>query len=68
MRVQDIHGHWYEVDDALLAKCEVKVDRESGPGESPAATTSAGARPEIRSGAPAPGSTPVQGDADSSLC
>jgi hypothetical protein len=69
MRVQDINGHWYEVDDALLAKCEVKLDRESAPAESPAATTIAvSPQHEIRSRTPAAGSTLAEGSVDSSAC
>ncbi len=29
MRVQDILGHWYEVEDALLANCAVEMEPES---------------------------------------
>jgi hypothetical protein len=65
MRVQDILGHWYEVDDALLARCEVKMDPESGPAESPAAKATAGAEPEIRSRMPAAGLTLAHGGPDS---
>jgi hypothetical protein len=69
MRVQDINGHWYEVDDAILAKCEVKVERESGPAE-PLANPVAGMRsrasgPARESGS-ADGSTPAEGRTESS--
>jgi hypothetical protein len=72
MRVQDINGHWYEVDDALLAKCEVKVDREPGPAEPLAATTVAGTRSRAPGAAcesgRAEGSISAQASADSSSC
>ena len=68
MRVQDINGHWYEVDDALLAKCEVKLDRESAPAESPSATITFSSQEEIGSRTPAAGSTLAEGSVDSSAC
>ena len=64
MRVQDIHGHWYEIDDALLAGREVKVERETETAKSPAETGPDGARPRT----PAAGPTPAPGSAGSPLC
>lgn len=40
MRVQDIVGNWYEIDDAILANCEVKMDQEPSPAEKPPAADS----------------------------
>jgi len=57
MRVQDVHGKWYEVDDAVLAEFELKADR---PAETPPAT------PETAPGKPAADSTPARENADSS--
>jgi hypothetical protein len=68
MRVQDINGHWYEVDDALLAKCEVKMDRESALAEPLTAATTAGMRSGASLAGPDEGSTPAQRSTDSSSC
>jgi len=57
MRVQDVHGKWYEVEDAILAQFELKVD---SPAETPPAS------PEARPGAPTADSTPSQENADPS--
>jgi len=57
MRVQDVHGKWYEVEDAILAQFELKVE---SPAETPPAS------PEARPGAPTADSTPSQENADPS--
>ncbi|MBV9491039.1 MAG: hypothetical protein JO069_15155 [Verrucomicrobia bacterium] len=68
MRVQDINGRWYEVDDALLVNCEVKAEREPAEAKSPSGTAPSEGQPEVRALRPAAGSTAVPGSPDSALC